>query len=568
MVCLLICDYYPMLAQLSIRDIVLIEKLDIEFSNGLSVLTGETGAGKSILLDSLALALGGRGEGALVRKSVDEGSVTAVFEPVDGHPVHKVLLENGISSDDGLILRRVQKKDGKTRAFINDAPVSVGLMRQIGSQLVEIHGQHDDRAMLDASTHRNLLDAHGGLEAQANMTDRAWRSWKDAESKLADLRADVEEAQREADYLRSSSEELKILAPESGEENKLADQRQKMMKIEQVATDLAEANEQLSGNGSPVTTISNLARRLERKRQQAPELIDETLEHLDIALNALYAAQNSLESAFHETHFDPQELESSEERLFALRAAARKYNVAVENLPDLAVSMADNLSMLEDGEDRLARLQSEVRGLKEEYFRLAETLSQQRSKAGSVLADTVMKELPALKLEHAKFIVHQEASVENAGPNGIDALEFWVQTNPGSNPGAMRKVASGGELSRFMLALKVALADRGSAPTLVFDEIDSGVGGAVADAIGRRLARLSEAVQVLSVTHAPQVAAKASGHYLIAKSAVNGNERVSTAVTPIVDGVRLEEIARMLSGATVTDEARAAAEKLINQPAA
>lgn len=557
-----------MLAQLSIRDIVLIERLDIEFSNGLSVLTGETGAGKSILLDSLALALGGRGEGGLVRNTVDEGSVTAVFEPHDGHPIHKILSQNGISADDGLILRRVQKKDGKTRAFINDAPVSVGLMKQIGSQLVEIHGQHDDRAMLDASTHRNLLDAHGGLEGQVALTGNAWRAWKEAESKLDALKAEVEEAQREADYLKSSSEELKLLAPETGEENKLADQRQKMMKVEQVATDLAEANETLSGNGSPVTTISNLARRLERKRQQAPELIDETLEHLDTALNALYAAQNSLETAFHETHFDPQELESSEERLFALRAAARKYNVAVENLPDLAVRMADNLAMLEDGEDRLSHLNTEVKKLKDEFFRLAVDLSQKREQAGEVLTQSVMKELPALKLELAKFIVHQEADEAYAGAHGIDALEFWVQTNPGSNPGAMRKVASGGELSRFMLALKVALADRGSAPTLVFDEIDSGVGGAVADAIGRRLARLSDAVQVLSVTHAPQVAAKASGHYLIAKSAVKGSDRVATAVTPIVDDVRLEEVARMLSGATVTDEARAAAEKLMNQPSA
>jgi len=557
-----------MLVQLSIRDIVLIEQLDIEFSGGLSVLTGETGAGKSILLDSLALALGGRGEGGLVRNDVNEGSVTAVFEPHDGHPVHKLLDENGVSTRDGLILRRVQKSDGKTRAFINDAPVSVGLMKQVGSQLVEIHGQHDDRAMLDASTHRNLLDAHGGLEAQVTLTGNAWRGWKEAEQKLHVLQAEVEEAQREADYLRASSEELKLLSPEPGEETKLADQRQKMMKVEQVATDLSEANETLSGNGSPVTTIANLARRLERKRQQAPELIDETLEYLDTALNALYAAQNSLETAFHDTHFDPQELEISEERLFALRAAARKYNVAVENLPDLAIRMADNLAMLEDGEDRLSRLSGEAKVLKDEYFRLARELSDKRKQAGEALSAIVMQELPALKLELARFIVHQVADEENASVSGIDALEFWVQTNPGSSPGPMRKVASGGELSRFMLALKVALADRGSAPTLVFDEIDSGVGGAVADAIGQRLSRLSSQVQVLSVTHAPQVAAKASGHYLIAKSAVNGSERVATAVTLIRDTVRLEEIARMLSGATVTDEARAAAEKLINQTAA
>lgn len=555
-----------MLLQLSIQDIVLIERLQIDFESGLSVLTGETGAGKSILLDSMSLALGGRGDGSLVRKGAEEGRVTALFELDDGHPVYALLNENGIPTDDGVILRRIQKADGKTRAFINDVSVSAGLMRSVGELLVEIHGQHDDRAMLDASTHRLLLDAHGGLEAQCDMTTRAWEAWREAESRLSTLKAEVEEAQREADYLRSSSDELKLLAPEPGEENELADRRQKMMKVEQVATDLAEANETLSGNGSPVTTISNLARQLERKRQQAPELVDETLEHLDAALNALYAAQNSLETAFHETHFDPQELENSEERLFALRAAARKYNVAVENLPDLAVRMADNLAMLEDGEDRLSKLESEVSSLREEYFRLANALSAKRKEAGDGLAASVMAELPALKLDQATFLIEQDAREENAGPSGIDALEFWVQTNPGSNPGPMRKVASGGELSRFMLALKVALADRGSAPTLVFDEIDSGVGGAVADAIGKRLSRLSQNVQVLSVTHAPQVAARANGHYLIAKSAVNGADRVSTAVQQISDDTRLEEIARMLSGATVTDEARAAAIKLMDEP--
>ncbi len=557
-----------MLVQLSIRDIVLIEQLSIEFSAGLSVLTGETGAGKSILLDSLALALGGRGDGSLVRKGAQEGTVIAVFEPSEDHPVHGLLQDNGISTDDGLILRRVQKADGKTRAFINDSPISATLMRQVGGHLVEIHGQHDDRAMLDAATHRSLLDAHGGLEQEALMVSRAWHAWQDSVERLDRLRAEVADAQREADYLRSSSQELKALAPEPGEENDLADQRHKMMKIEQIATDLSEANETLSGNASPVTIIANLARRLERKREQAPELIDETLGLLDQSLNSLYAAQNTLERAFHETHFDPRDLEHAEERLFALRAAARKYSVAVENLPELAVQMADDLAMLEDGQDRLSKLESEAAGRKDEYFRLANKLSENRKRAGDILAEAVMQELPALKLEMASFMVHQQSGEEHAGSHGVDQLEFWVQTNPGANPGAMRKVASGGELSRFMLALKVALADRGSAPTLVFDEIDSGVGGAVADAIGKRLSRLSQNVQVLSVTHAPQVAARADGHYLISKSHVAEGERVATAVDPISDSRRLEEIARMLSGATVTQEARAAAEKLIEQPAA
>ena len=557
-----------MLAQLSIRNIVLIDQLDIRFDKGLSVLTGETGAGKSILLDALSLALGSRGDGSLVRKGEEEGSITAVFDVPEGHPVLSHLEANGFTGSEDLILRRIQRADGKTRAFINDSPVSASLMRQVGSQLIEIHGQHDDRAMLDPSSHRYLLDAHGGLEAQCSMTESAWDCWKEAEKKLAALRDEVEAARRDADYLRSSCEELKILAPEPGEETDLADRRQKMMKIEQVATDLSEAHEELSGNGSPVTSIANLARRLERKRQQAPELIDETLENLDNALSALYAAQNSLETAFTESNFDPQELENSEERLFALRAAARKFNVAVENLPDLAVRMADNVAMMEDGEGQLNKMQKQVDGLKQEYFRLAGELSTKRKAAGEVLTEAVMKELPALKLEQAQFIARIESREENSSRSGLDQVEFWVQTNPGSNAGPMRKVASGGELSRFMLALKVALADRGSAPTLIFDEIDSGIGGAVADAIGQRLARLARTVQVLSVTHAPQVAARAGGHYLISKGLSGLNERNSTQVKPISEKSRLEEIARMLSGATVTDEARAAAEKLIDQSAA
>jgi len=557
-----------MLAELLIKDIVLIDRLDLEFRSGLSVLTGETGAGKSILLDSLSMALGARGDGSLVRKGENEGSVVAVFEPESGHRVYKLLIDNDLPSDESIILRRIQKADGKTRGFINDSPVSAGLMRQVGQCLVEIHGQHDDRAMLDAATHLGLLDAHAGLEADVLLVGNAWRNLKQVERKLNVLRAEVEEARREADYLRSSCEELQILGPEPGEETELADTRQRMMKVEQVAADLSEANELLSGNASPVTTISNLARQLERKRQAAPELIAETLDHLDIALNALYSAQNSLDSAYAQTHFDPRDLENAEERLFALRAAGRKYNVAVENLPDLVVKMTDNLAMLEDGEDQLSGLEKEVSTLRAEYTRLASALSDKRKAAGVVLAEAVMLELPSLKLENAVFIVQHEAGEDHASASGIDQIEFWVQTNPGSNPGPMRKVASGGELSRFMLALKVALADRGSAPTLVFDEIDSGVGGAVADAIGARLSRLSRQVQVLSVTHAPQVAARARGHYLITKQLIGDENRVATGVAPISDAVRLEEIARMLSGATITDEARAAAEKLIHESAA
>ncbi len=556
-----------MLRQLSIRDIVLIERLDIEFIQGLSVLTGETGAGKSILLDSLALALGGRGDGGLVRSDVDSGSVTAVFEPVAGHPVHAFLSSHEMVVGEELILRRVQNSDGKTRAFVNDAPVSVAMMREIGAMLVELHGQHDERAMLDPNSHRDLLDAHGGLEAECSLVANAWKSWLELKQAKARLSQEVEDARKEAEYLKSSSEELRLLAPETGEETALADRRQRMMKIEQIASDLGEANDTLSGNASPVTVLANLARRLERKQDQVPGLIEETVKNLDIALDALHEAQASLEAAFNETQFDPKELESAEERLFALRAASRKFSTPVENLPELAIKMADSLAMLEDGAERLKAIETECGEREIEYFRLAEALSAKRKTAAETLVTSVMNELPALKLEQAEFIVNIDSDQGLAGSSGIDTLEFWVKTNPGTKAGPMRKVASGGELARFMLALKVALADRGSAPTLIFDEIDSGVGGAVADAIGQRLARLAQGVQVLSVTHAPQVAARANGHYLISKSKISSGDRVATAVEEISTTSRLEEIARMLSGANVTNEARAQAEKLINQPA-
>lgn len=555
-----------MLSQLSIRDIVLIGRLDIAFSGGLSVLTGETGAGKSILLDALSLALGARGDGGLVRTGASEGTVSAVFEPERAHPVFQILQENSIESDGLIILRRVQGADGRTRAFINDAPVSAGLMRNIGVMLVEIHGQHDDRALLDPQSHLKLLDAFGELEPLAASVATAYRNWRKSEEAREKLQQEVEAAQREAEYLRASCEELSVLAPQSGEETELADLRQKLMQVEAVASDLAEANEVLSGNASPVTVISNLARQLERKRAKAPDLVEETLAQLDEGLNALYNAQATLEAAITRTEFDPGELERSEERLFALRAASRKYSVAVENLPELAVKMADDLALLDDGAQQLKTLEKECAALRESFDTQARELSERRQTAARALEGDVARELPSLKLEQAEFLVTQENDAEKPSESGIDSVEFWVKTNPGTRAGPMRKVASGGELARFLLALKVALADKGSAPTLVFDEIDSGVGGAVADAIGKRLARLAGDVQVLSVTHAPQVAARANGHFLISKSPSGNGASVETAVQSISEEVRLEEIARMLSGAQVTDEARAAAATLIAQP--
>jgi len=553
-----------MLIQLSIRDIVLIEKLDLAFEAGLSVLTGETGAGKSILLDSLSLALGGRGDGGLVRHGEDKGQVTAVFDVPMNHSARKLLRDNGIDDEGDLIFRRIQSADGRTRASINDQPVSVQMMRQAGQVLVEIHGQHDDRALIDTGAHRTLVDAFAGLNDEVLAVSHLYKSWRDADRSLKTHRAKVEAAAREADYIRASVEELEALSPRDGEEEELAEQRSKMQKSERIAGDISEASEFLNGNGSPVPLIASMVRRLERKSHEAPGLLEETVELLDQALNHLSNAQMEVETALRRTEFDPRELERVEERLFALRAAGRKYSVAVVDLPALAEKMVADLADLDAGEERLGELEKLAAAAKEEFDRAALVLSDKRKAGAETLAEAVMQELPALKLERARFMVEVTANPEAAAAEGIDTVEFHVQTNPGTRPGPIMKVASGGELSRFLLALKVALADRGSAPTLVFDEIDTGVGGAVADAIGQRLKRLSGTVQVLSVTHAPQVAARAATHLLISKGpAGDGSDKIATRVATMAPENRTEEIARMLAGASVTDEARAAARSLL-----
>ncbi|NVP56447.1 DNA repair protein RecN [Mycoplana rhizolycopersici] len=553
-----------MLAQLSIRDIVLIERLDLGFDAGLSVLTGETGAGKSILLDSLSLALGGRGDGSLVRHGLDKGQVTAVFDVPLEHAARALLRDNGIDDDGDLIFRRVQSADGRTKAYVNDQPVSVQLMRQAGQRLVEIHGQHDDRALIDTDAHRLLLDAFGGLGPAAGEVTVLYQRWREAERALRRHREKVAAAAREADYLRSSVEELEKLSPQDGEEEVLAEERTRMMKAERIAGDISEASDFLNGNASPVPVIASMVRRLERKAQEAPGLLEETVELLGRAVDQLSDAQMAVEAALRKTEFDPKLLERTEERLFALRAASRKYSVPVSGLPALAARMIGDLADLDAGEEKLVHLEQGMKDMRAAYDAAARALSERRHHAGEALAAAVMAELPALKLERARFMVNITTDPEGVAEEGIDTVEFHVQTNPGTRPGPIMKVASGGELSRFLLALKVALADRGSAPTLVFDEIDTGVGGAVADAIGQRLKRLSSTVQVLSVTHAPQVAARAATHLLISKGPVAGSEAIATRVARMDEDARTEEIARMLAGASVTEEARAAAARLLS----
>ena len=554
-----------MLAELSIRDIVLIEALTIRFDEGLSVLTGETGAGKSILLDSLALALGARGDAGLVRQGANQGQVTAIFELPAVHPLRSEIKDAGIDVDpsEALIFRRVQSVDGRTRAYINDQSVSAGLLQKVGKHLVEIHGQHDERALIETDTHRDLLDAFGQLFSETEHIARLHHDWRAAVRALLTHKARVAEAAKEADYLKASSEELEALAPEEGEETELAEKRQGMMQAEKIASDLNDAHEVLSGPKSPVPDIASLLRRLERKTEEAPGLLEEANENLGKALDHLAEAQTLIEKAINISDFDNRVLEQTEERLFSLRAASRKFNVPVENLAELAVQMADQLAELDAGEARLIELEKAEGEALAMYDRAALQLSEARKAAADQLVAAVMAELPALKLEKAAFIINQTSDAENRAETGIDTIEFWVQTNPGTRPGPMMKVASGGELSRFLLALKVALADRGSAPTLVFDEIDTGVGGAVADAIGSRLSRLSTKVQVLSVTHAPQVAARAEHHFLISKKTEDA-DKLATSIVEIDMDKRREELARMLSGATVTDEARAAAAQLLN----
>jgi DNA repair protein RecN (Recombination protein N) len=556
-----------MLSRLSIRDIVLIDRLDIDFAAGLSVLTGETGAGKSILLDAFALALGARGDSTLVRQGAAQGQVTAAFDVEGDHPVHRLLAEHGIAAEDELILRRVQLADGRTRAFVNDEPVGVQVLKTLGTALVEIHGQHDERALVDAATHRRLLDAYGGLEADADNVSRLWEARRAALAEVETHRGEVERAGREADWLRHATEELTRLAPQPGEETALAERRAAMMQAEKVAEDLRDAHQALSGNQTPVPALSAAVRRLERRSAQAPTLIEPVVKALDVALSALEDAHAQLDQALNAAEHDPRELERIEERLFALRAAARKYQAPVDELAVLATRYAADLALLDAGAERLTALEAEAAAANDRFDKAAAMLSEERRHTAEKLDKAVNGELKPLKLERARFSTEIETVPDTPGPNGIDRVEFWVQTNPGTRPGPLMKVASGGELARFLLALKVVLADRGSAPTLVFDEVDAGVGGAVSDAIGLRLARLAERVQVIAVTHAPQVAARADSHYLISKDALEKGKRVATRVAALAADRRREEIARMLAGAEVTPEARAAAERLIKQAA-
>jgi DNA repair protein RecN (Recombination protein N) len=553
-----------MLTALSIRDIVLIEKLDLEPGPGLTVLTGETGAGKSILLDALGLALGSRGAPALVRAGAERGIVTAAFAPPAGHAARRLVEEHGLEADGDIVIRRIQNAEGGSRALVNDQPVSVGLLRQLGRLLAEIHGQHDERALMDAAGHRRLLDAFAGLEPAAEVVAAAWGRLGEARARLEEERAKLERAASEREFLEHAVAELSGLAPQPGEEMRLADTRQLMMNAEGLVTVVREAGEALDGGGAE-TRISAALRKLERRREAASGHLDEVAGALERVLVEMAEAKLAVDAAERSLVFDPRELDRAEERLFALRAAARKHGCSVDDLAATLSRFEAALGDIDDGDRRIAGLEAALAEAESDYFAAAERLSAGRQEAAGRLDDAVATELAPLKLERARFATEVASDPAAAGPNGFDRIEFKVAANTGTPLAGLAKVASGGELARFMLALKVVLASRGSAPTLIFDEIDSGVGGAVADAVGQRLARLADGLQVLAVTHSPQVAARADGHFLISKADLTGAERAVTRVSALMAESRREEIARMLSGASITEEARAQAERLIGQ---
>nr|WP_047168423.1 DNA repair protein RecN [Sphingomonas sp. Y57] len=550
-----------MLTTLAIRDVVLIEALDLEFGPGLGTLTGETGAGKSILLDSLGLALGTRADSGLVRTGATQAMVSAGFDLPADHPAFALLAENGFDADPGeaLVIRRVVKADGGSRAFVNDQPASAATLRELGGMLVEIHGQHDDRGLINPRGHRALLDAFGRLDVAGVAAAHA--AWRAAEDALEAARTDIENAARDREWLDHAVEELSRFGPEPGEEATLAAERADMQKGAKLADDLVSVGAHLDGSDGGLAALRQAARRLDRIAPEHPLLAD-ALAALDRAVIEASEAEDKLAAAAEAMRFDPARLETVETRLFELRALARKHRVDPDALADLRDELAARLDRIEAGDAGLAKLEATARDARAAYLALAEALSEARRAAALRLDAAVATELAPLKLDAARFRTVVETLPESGwSPAGRDRVEFEIATNPGAPFAPLMKIASGGELSRFILALKVALAEQGSATTMIFDEIDRGVGGAVASAIGERLQRLANGAQLLVVTHSPQVAARGASHWLIAKS--HDGLVTRTGVRPLGADERQEEIARMLSGAEITAEARAQAMRLL-----
>ncbi len=552
-----------MLQSLSIHNVVLIDKLSLSFDKGLSVFTGETGAGKSILLDALSLALGGRADAGLVRHGQENLSVTAEFDITETHPAYRLLQENELDSDTTLILRRTLTKDGKSKAFINDTPVSANLLRQFGDTLVEIHGQFASHNLLNPATHLGVLDKYGKLENQAADCRKAYADWREAERDVQKALDILQKAKAEEDFLSHAVKELQAFNPKIGEENELSERRTSLMNAEKITESLNMAYQILStGGGNTLQSqITTAIRELEKASRFMPNKFDGILADLDSISEGLAVVSDELENVASSFEDPAQELEQVDERFFSLKDLARKYHVECDELPATLADFEQKLSLIDKGEDELLALRSKAQNARLDFIQKATELSQKRHTAAAKLDKAVCTELPALKLDKAKFVTQiEDVSENNFTADGMNQVTFCISTNAGSPPAALNKVASGGELARFMLALKVNLAGLEDIPTLIFDEVDSGIGGATASAVGERLARLGKERQVLVVTHSPQVAAFGSVHMQVSKS--SDKDTVLTTVTPLMDEKRLEEIARMLSGAQITEAARLAAKTL------
>ncbi len=548
-----------MLHALSIRNILLIEFLDLEFQSGLNVLTGETGAGKSILLDSLGFVLGWRGRSDIVRQGAGQGEVTAEFSLPAGHPAHAVLSEAGYSAEDGLILRRTNNPDGRKRAYINDKVCSGELLRALSETLVEIHGQNDDKGLLDVKGHRMHLDNFAGVNDDVAAVRAAWRDLASARKTLIDAETKLEEVSRDAEFLRHSVAELDDLSPEVGEDEVLDTQRRLMQAAARIREGISKALNAVSMDGAE-GAMSDAIRWLEDAAPQAGGHLEEPVEALGRALSEMADAQRGIEDALSALDFNPADLEHLEERLFAIRALARKHDVLPDDLAKTTEEFRARLVEIDTGADHISELREAVAKAEQAYNTLADGLSANRRTAGQRLDKAMMAELTPLKMERAEFTTHV-SDADQPGPEGKDRVVFKVATNPGAPSGPINKIASGGELSRFLLALKVCLTSRASGLTMIFDEIDRGVGGATADAVGRRLANLAGGGQVLVVTHSPQVAALGGHHWRVSKS--DDGQNTLTDVCPLNAAERVDEIARMLAGDTVTAEARSAAEVLL-----
>lgn len=549
-----------MLASLTIKNVVLIDQLTIDFQNGLCALTGETGAGKSILLDSLGLALGARSDAGLVRQGTDQASVTALFETVPDHPVIKFIEEQDLESDTTLILRRIVTKDGRSKAFVNDQPVSINLMKQVGEMLVEIHGQFDTQTLLNPKSHGGLLDAYAGHQSLIKAVKDAWEKWRKSQKELIEKQAAMDQAREDEAFFRTSLEDIDALAPKEGEETELTQLRSRLMQREQILDNLNEAQKGIEEIEGQVGAVWRALERLGEDGQEAIAAMDRANAELQEVLSSLTALSDDIDNSEYS-------LSEIDDRLFALKAQAKKHHCTIDTLPQKREEIAAALDAIDNQDERLASLQREVEKDKQAYSENAAKLSSARQKTAEKLSKLVMKELPALKLDKARFDVSVEKLDEKEwGKNGFDQIQFLVATNPGAAAGPLNKIASGGEMSRFMLALKVVMAEVGLEDTLIFDEVDSGIGGATAAAVGERLLRLAAHRQILVVTHSPQVAAMAGHHWIVSKE---GQKEVVTNIIPLFETMeRQEEIARMLSGAEITEEARAAAGKLLEASAA